>query len=140
MEVIEGTVSHLREDTHVSARKGNLDTASKLVFRIDSKIVKTNWGFRPEVSAGDEIVAVGAPSKGEFTTRALWNKTTGTMYHDRTTWYIVSGILLFLLGIPVAVIIVGFLMMGLGAWIIYEGLQNKKAKEMIEAHMAKAPA
>jgi hypothetical protein len=119
LSTVSGTVSSLRETTHVSGNfshgRGQVRSSTQTNFRIGRQPA-TMWSTIPVVDA-DVVTAAGTDAGGSFTILALRNETTGYEYQQAHS--MVIAVIAVVLSISLLQILIGFLMLPialLGVW------------------------
>lgn len=139
LETLSGKVSHLQFSSevtgHVSGSHGRVSgqtrTKQVVTFRVDGKPAQIKLPGQPSISEGDSMVLAGKSKNGTFHARAMHNLTAGAIDHLPTTANLVWGGILVVLGLPLSLVIIGLPFLAIGAWGVWEGLQNKNAVEQV---------
>lgn len=133
-ELVTGTVSHLTTHSEVHGRvkkgQGSVTTSHKTDFRIDGRAAFFKGAIN--VADGDTVTLAGETIRGEFRAKAIKNLGTGVIYSEPTTAFFVFGGLAILASIPMMLILIGFLLLPLAIWLIYEGYRNQVAVKAVE--------
>jgi hypothetical protein len=146
---ISGPVGNFREETKVtSARTSNLghtqfNTEKVINFRVGNRPVEMKNLKDIEMADGDEVTVVGTNSGGGIKAVLLRNDTTEIIY-GMSTWYVMAwAIGTTIAGIATLGVIIGFLLLPLGLYLLYKGYQliqaNKMMAEPAEGNHLTAP-
>lgn len=131
---LSGTVSHVSATSFVQGAvkngKGRVSTAHKTDFRVDGKAAYISAAVN--IADGDHVTLVGDLKGGELRARALRNDETGVVYSGPTGLLYFLGGLLVLIGIPALLILVGLIIVPIGAWFIFQGYMNQSAIKVLQ--------
>jgi hypothetical protein len=85
------------------------------------------------IDDGDVLAAAGATRNGTFEAVALRNLTSGASYHPPTVGPMVLAALLIAAGLPlIALLGLGLLFVGFGAYVMWKCLQVRKAVALLK--------
>ncbi len=134
---ISGPVSNFREETQVkSAQTSNLGhtqfkTEKVINFRVGNRPVEMKNLKAIEMADGDEATVVGSNSGGGIKGVLIRNDTTGIIY-GMSTWYVMAwAIITTIAGIATLGVVIGFLLLPLGLYLLYKGYQLIQANKLI---------
>lgn len=141
---ISGPVSNFQQETEITRAvshggAGNSSTTNfqqkkVLNFRVGNKPVTMVLGKTIDLGEGDPATVVGTDSSGIINAVAVRNDVTGIRYarYGAITLFIWAAILV-VLGILLISAYIGLVMIPMGLWLGYKGLQVKKAFALIDA-------
>ena len=143
---VAGPVSNMMQETEVTRAvthgggvTGNSASTSfqqkkVLNFRVGNKPVTMELGKTIDLADGDNATVVGTDSSGITKAVAVRNDATNIIYfrYSPMTLFVWAGILI-VLGIPATGILIGFVMIPMGIWLGYKGMQTKNAIAQINA-------
>ena len=146
MELVQGKATVLNRDTethgHVSGNNGRVSgqISSMRVVTIDvgGQIVNIKHKEPIVVADGDDVVAAGARKSNGIQAFALANRSRSTRNHAPATLFIAGGGLFLLLGIPLSLLLVGLIFVAMGGYMLYMGLQMRKANALIDEVLSRA--
>ena len=81
---------------------------------------------------GDRVTLAGKIKGGVFYAKAMRNNQTNVVYSEPSILYISIGALLFAIGIPLLFVVIGFLIVPLSAYLIWDGWQNLAALKALQ--------
>ncbi len=134
---ITGTVSNFREETEVTSTQtyksgySKVNTQKIINFRVDNRPVSMKMPKSLELTDGDEATVVGTQSGGGLKAILISNDTTGIVYGYGTIYMLAWAVILMLIGLATMSVFIGFIIFPLGLYLLYKGLQLKKAHALI---------
>lgn len=139
LKVVSGNVTDVSRGSDNSyaatAHHGPVAIKNQLVsMRLDNKPVLFRTRTLASISDGDRVAAAGSEKDGTLDALAVRNLTTNSFYYAPTTTGLILAGLLIVIGIPlVALMGIGLLFIGLGAWFIWKALRVRKAVALLRA-------
>jgi hypothetical protein len=136
---ISGTVSNFREETNVtSAQTSNLGhtqyrTEKLINFRVGNRPVSMKLPKGIELTDGDEATVVGSDGGGGMKAVLVRNDTTGIIYGMSTVTVMIWAVLLTVIGAATLGVIIGFVVLPLGLYLLYKGYQLIQANKLMVA-------
>lgn len=132
MEIMQGTVDNVRFSTEVIGTSQSISTRQVTVLEINGVPVELKLSDSIVICNGDAVVMAGKLENGMFKAEAYANKTNGVSGgQDATLSYLLGSLFMFV-GIVTAVLIAGFVFMGIGVALLYMGNKHKKAIKLVE--------
>lgn len=136
---ISGPVMNFREETSVTSAQSyntghtQFRTEKLINFRVGNRPVSMKLPKGIDLTDGDEATVVGSDSSGGVKAVLVRNDATGITY-GMSTWYVMMwAIILLAIGIPTMGIIIGLVLVPLGLFLLYKGVQLMKAHKMMAA-------
>lgn len=139
LKKISGTVSNFREETKVtSAQTSNLGhtsfrTEKEINFRVGRTPVTMKLPKGIELVDGDEATVVGGTNGGGIKAVLVRNDTTGIVYGMSTIYVMVWAIICTVIGIATLGIVIGFLLLPVGLFLLFKGTQLMRAHKVMAA-------
>lgn len=140
LTMVSGIAGNVQQETEVyGAQTSGYTGATKvhsqkvINFRIDNKPVSLKLKATIDLADGDEATAVGTDKGGVLRAVVVRNDRTGVVYSHNPIMLIVLGGILALLGLATLAIVIGFIVAPLGLYVVYKGLQTKRAIGMLKA-------
>lgn|SRR5690606_29442747 len=141
--VISGPVANVMQETEVyGAQSSNVTGATKLHsrkkinFRVGNKPVTMQLKATIDLAEGDGATVAGTEKNGVVTALAVRNDKTGVVYAHSPYALMAWGIVLILGGFVFLSVYIGYLIVAAGLFLIYKGVQTKKALDQIKAASA----
>jgi hypothetical protein len=143
---VSGTVSNFRESTEVKSATSTTGAfgMGRTTFKTE-KVINFRVGNRPvtmkfpkgdiDLTEGDNATVVGKDSGGGIKGILVRNDDTGITYGISLTYWLGWGIFMTILGFLLIGVILGIFLLPVGIYMIYKGLELKKA----QAQMASQP-
>ena len=136
--IMTGKISHIDHSTetsgHITAnRGGQIQTAHAWSFRLNNRPVTYKSRSTASFSEGDELTAAGENRNGTFFIVSCRNETTGAVYESPATMICVAAGLLIVLGLPMMLLLIGFLLVPLGIYFLMMGLKMSAANKLLQA-------
>lgn len=138
---ISGPISNFREETEItstthSAGFGNtastrVRTEKLINFRVGNTPVSMKLPKGIELANGDEATVVGSSGSGGIKAVVVRNDTTGIAYGMSTIYVMVWAIVTTLVGLATLGMVVGLLILPLGLFLFYKGIQLVRANRML---------
>ena len=134
--VIQGKLTHVRQTTEtqgqVTRGSGQITSANAWSFRVNNHAAVYKSSDGASLSDGDLVTAAGQDSQGTFQVVALRNDTTGSVHAAPATRMFFLGGLTAALGLPMIFLLIGFVVVPFGLYLIWLG------KKMSSANLALA--
>lgn len=138
--VISGPVTNVMQETEVyGAQSSNVTGATKLHsrkkinFRVGNRPVTMQLKATIDLAEGDDATVAGTEKNGVITALAIRNDKTGVVYAYSPYVLMGWGVVLILGGFVFLSVYIGYLIVAGGIFMIYKGLQTKKALDRIKA-------
>jgi hypothetical protein len=135
--VIQGKLTHVQQttETHgqISRGSGQITSANAWSFRVDSRAATFKSRGGASLSDGDLVTVAGHDSKGTFQVLALRNDTTGSVHEGPATMLLIGGGVVAVLGVPMMAILIGFLFVPLGLYLLWLGAKLRSANLALAA-------
>lgn len=146
LELVQGKAKILNRDveTHgyVSGSggrvHGQVGSMRTVTLEVDNRIVNIKHKEPIVVTDGDYVMVVGARKSNGLHSSCVANRSRSTRNDPPDVLVIILGILCLLLGLPLSVILVGIPLVGLGGYLLYVGLQMRKARAMLDEALSQA--
>jgi hypothetical protein len=147
MDILKGVVRNSRHSTEVNSTskynrgrgyKTKVYTNQVAIFDVGDRPVEFRLSESIMVNDGDLVVVVGHTSGGVMHGLAYKNLTKQVARRKSfpTAANIVIGIILILFGFPLLVIAIGMPMVGIGAYLIFLGINNQKIANEVDRILA----
>jgi hypothetical protein len=138
MTTIYGTVSGLRERTDVLGNRNEVRTQRSVHLRIGNRaaFIKSS----PNLADGDIVTAAGLDG-AEFHIIAIRNESTGVLYWEVNPLHAIIGGSVVILLSPIFFLLIfpPFILIPLGGWMIWKGIQAKNAEKLLRATPVQTP-
>ena len=132
LSAVTGVVSGLRhsvsEARPVVERVGIHEV---FTFRLGDRSAQMRIRSMPDVQDGDRVTVAGREKQGVFHILAMRNEETGIIWSNPSTLNLIIGPILVILGLPLCVLLIGFLIVPVGGVVFYQGVQLRSAAEML---------
>ena len=135
MSTISGTVGGMRERADVSGNREQVQTQRSVHLRIGHRAAFMKSS--PHLIEGDLVTAVGKDG-GEFEILALRNETSQVIYQAlNPVMAMVGGVLMIFCSLLLAILIFPpFILIPMGIYMIWKGVQAQKAVKLLQATQA----
>lgn len=144
---VSGSVANVMQDTEVYGAQSSAYTGATKVhsqkvinFRVGNKPVTMKLKAAIDIGHGDQVTVVGTEKRGIVHALVVRNDVTGVTYAHSPMMLIVLGGILTLVGLMTIAIVIGVVVTPLGLYVVYKGLQTRKAIGMLSAVAAPAGA
>jgi hypothetical protein len=145
--IVSGIAGNVQQETEVYGAQSSAHTGAtrvhsqKLInFRVDNKPVTMKLKATIDLAEGDDVTVVGADRSGILRALVVRNDKTGVVYSHSPIMLIFLGAILALFGLATVSIVIGFILAPLGLYVLYKGLQTKKALGMLKSPASLAGA
>ena len=137
ISLLTGKISHLDHATETSGNitanhGGQIQTAHAWAFRLNNRPVIYKSHSTASFAEGDELTAAGVEQNGTFKIISYRNETTGAVHQAPGLVVCIAAGLLIAMSLPMMMVIVGFLMLPIGIYILMWGLRIFKANKLLE--------
>ena len=143
LKKISGTVANFREETKVTSAQTShgafsqsntrYRTEKEINFRVGRTPVTMKLPKGIELIDGDEATVVGTSSGGGIKAVLVRNDTTGIVYGMSTIYVMVWAIICTVIGFATLGIVIGFLLLPIGLYLIFKGTQLMRAHKVMAA-------
>lgn len=141
IEMLEGVVSHLSRGTAVAGNiqtsavtgqtSGSVGSANTYSFRVNGRPVEFVVTDSMSISENDTVRVAGVLKKGHLHIYALKNLSTGAEHSNSSFALHASGYFFILFGILTLFILLGFVMVGCGIYMVLVERRKKKCIAMV---------
>jgi hypothetical protein len=131
--VKKGVVSNLSRATNNIGRNGNNQTIQEYSWRFENMQCLGKVGANIGLSEGDELIVVGKMKNGIFNVKGLKNLTSGAIVKSQFTIPLIAGICFVCLGFLTLILLVGFVLIPIGIYYLYETYLAYKANNLLES-------
>jgi hypothetical protein len=140
LTIVSGIAGNVQQETEVYGAQSSAYTGATRVhsqkvinFRVDNKPVTLKLKATIDLAEGDDVTVVGTDKRGILRALVVRNDKTGIVYSHSPIMLIVLGGILGLVGLATISILLGFIIAPLGFYVVYKGLQTKKAIGMLKS-------
>ena len=130
--VKRGVISHLEQSTNFTGSNGNVRSSQSYTFRLDNLAAVIQTSTAIGLTNGDSITAVGLIKNGALQVYTMRNDTTGVSTKTPSTFMLIFGICLTLLGLMTFVFLIGFAVLPIGIYFLVKSYKMKKANELLQ--------
>lgn len=133
--LLTGAVTHLERITSTTGSmqngNGQIRTDHVTTFRLDNRPVRFNGV--PDLGANENATAAGYARNGIFDALAVRNESTGLVYGHSGMALMVAGVILGLLGFFTLSVLIGWVILPMGAWLGLKGYRQREARALLLA-------
>jgi hypothetical protein len=141
IEMLEGVVSHLSRGTAVGGSvqtsaisgktSGSISSANTYSFRVDGRPVEFIVEDSISIADDDVVRVAGVVKNGHLHIYALKNMNTQAEHNNSKFSFVVIGYFSILFGILTLFILLGFVLVGCGIYIVLMERKKKKCVAMV---------
>jgi hypothetical protein len=147
-EVLEGLVSDIERgsetagggSTHAVHGRIHISTRQLLILRIGGRPAELKSNSMFIVKEGDRIIAAGPVKNGVMRIGAANNLTAGNQYRPQINLAWLAAALLFLMGLPLSLLLIGLPLLALGVFYTNVARSWTKSVALVEAAARKHSA
>ncbi len=130
-----GTVS-INFGSSRHAHRGTASTTHHVNLLLDGRPVVFSSNQPAALRDGDRVVLGGKVSDGTLKATHYRNLTNGASGGGSATLLMVLGVIFVLVGLPFTLLLIGFVFVGIGGWLIYLSTRHTALKKMVDAAAA----